>query len=136
LENPGILKQAQLISTMNAIRITLFLAFTVFLIGGCALGKPDPDPLAGWKRTGSANKGNPYAKSIVDDYLKYVQGLSAKERKFVEDYNIWFYEDGNGRHAVKIFLSYDGTLWEHVLIYSPENRRIHAIKRFNGHYRS
>lgn len=123
---------------MNAIRITLVLAFGVLLItDGCTLlGKPDPDPLEGWKRTGSALRGNPYAKAIFDDYIMYVQSLSAKERKYVDAYNTWFYENGTGQHAIKIALAYDSTFWDHILIYDSNNRRIRTIKRFGGHYRS
>jgi hypothetical protein len=112
------------------------LAIMVMLSGCAWLGRPDPDPLAGWKGGDSLLVGNPYAKAILDDYHKYVEGMSAKERKFVRDYNTWFYHDETGKHAIRIALAYDSTFWDHILIYGPDNRRIRTIKRFGGHYRS
>src|SRR5688572_7634473 len=85
----------------------------ILVIGGCASGRPNPDPLAGWKEGTSALEGNPYAKTITDDCAEYIRKLPDRERKFVKDYNTWFYEDGTGKHAVRIALAYDGNFWDH-----------------------
>jgi hypothetical protein len=109
---------------------------TILAVSGCAWGRPDPDPLTGWKEMGSAHSEPFFAKAIADDYAEYVRKLSARERKFVDDYNTWFYEDATGRHAIRLALAHDGSFWDHILIYGPDNRRVRTIKRFGGHYRS
>jgi hypothetical protein len=102
---------------------------------GCAT-KLTPDTLTGWNGGVTAYEGNPYGKTIGNDYLNYVQGLPPEERKYVKDYNVRFFEDGTGRHAVKISIPIDGVWWEHVLIYNKENERVKTLKYKGGGYQS
>jgi hypothetical protein len=121
---------------MNTTRFTFCILLAAILWGaGCAAPKPALDPLAGWKvlLTRDSEKLN---QAITDDYRDYIQKLPPEERKFVDDNNIWFYEDGTGQHAVRIEIGLNHTWWEHVLIYDKENKRIKVIKYPNGRYAS
>lgn len=84
----------------------------------------------------TAYEGNPYGKAIADDYLDYVQKLPPEEREYVKDYDVRFFEDGTGRHAVKISIPLNEVWWQHVIIYDQNNQRIKIIKRKGGSYRS
>jgi hypothetical protein len=94
---------------------------------GCAT-KPHPDPLAGF---------HPFFKildqSIVNDYQDYIQkqklppGSGDKYVAYTE-----VFEDGKGQHAVMITISLNHAVWEHVLIYDKDNKRIRTIKYHSG----
>src|SRR5438552_13198665 len=71
---------------------------------------PRPDPLAGWALIHQ----DQVHKAIVDDYHDYVQALSPRERHNVGEFNIHFFRDGTGQHAVKISIPLDGVWTEHV----------------------
>ena len=75
-------------------------------------------------------------KAIGDDYHAYIDKLSPKERNGLRP--TFYFEDGNGQHAVAIEIGIDGiwegTYWKHVLIYDKENKRIKVIKYKDGHY--
>jgi hypothetical protein len=109
----------------------LILALCVMVISGCSCSTtkpvpPAPDPLAGFhKDYGKADQ------SIVTDYQNYIQNLSTEERNNVAYIN--FFEDGTGRHAIRIAIGLNHTDWEHVLVYDKANTRIKAIKYISGH---
>lgn len=62
-----------------------------------------------------------------------------KYDKKLKPYNIEFFEDGTGQHAVT-FESYSdagiigGTSWEYVLIYDKNNKRVKTIRYVTGYY--
>jgi hypothetical protein len=121
---------------MKIIQFTVCFLLAMFLCGfGCSSPKPTPDPLAGWKVLFSKDY-EKLDKAIAVDYRDYIQKLPPEERKFVDDYSIWFYEDGTGQHAVRIEIPLNGTTWEHVLFYDKDNKRIKVIKYANGRYAS
>ena len=108
--------------------------FYIFLITGCSCSapKPTPDPLAGsgWK---PVFVGEP-DKTIKGDYQDYIQKLPPEDRKYAGP--VWLFEDGTGQHAIKIDIEYGGSIWEHVLIYDKDDKRIKSIKYYNGRYQS
>jgi hypothetical protein len=116
------------------------LTFLVLLMGfilesGCSTSNPAPDapdPLAGWSY--SHNDSINSNKAILDDCKSYIYTLSPDEQRSAGP--ILYYEDGTGQHAVKIFIGINNTVWEHVLIYNKDNKRIKTIKYSNGGYRS
>jgi hypothetical protein len=113
--------------------LTAFLAIVVAV--GCVSPKQAPDPLEGWKSSFSQNP-NKIPKAVRDDYQDYIQQLPTAERRYVIESNIWFLEDGSGRHAVRIAIPINGVWWQHVLIYDIDNKRIRATKYKSGGYRS
>jgi len=119
---------------VNALRSTYCILISVILFAaGCGTRRPDPNPLVGWNYTRSQDP-DKIDKAIRDDYQNYIQNLPPEERKFGGHVNL--YEDGSGRHAVRISMQHSGTLWEYVLIYDQNNRRVQTIKRYGGHYQS
>jgi len=108
----------------------VLLAALVWTIG-CAR---TANPLAGWKPCSSDD---PVCsnQTIKDDYQDYIQKLPPKEKVFFQG-GISFYEDGAGRHAVKIETPYYGVWREHALIYDKDDRRIKVITYSGGKYRS
>ena len=120
---------------MNVIRFPfwIFLAACLWATG-CAT-QPHPDPLAGWKVLLSRDS-EKLNQAIKDDYRNYVQTELLPKKYFIDEEDIWFYEDGTGQHAVRIDIPINGTYWEHVLIYNKDNKRIKLIKYSAGHYRS
>ena len=93
-------------------------------------------PLEGWKGGTTAYEGCPYGKAIIDDYRNYIEKLPRKERYYVSDFDIRFFEDGTGQHAVQISIPLNGVWREHVLIYDKDNKRIKVIKYASGRYAS
>jgi hypothetical protein len=115
---------------VKVIRFPFWILLAAFIwAAGCAT-QPHPDPLAGWQ--GDFNE-QPN-QVIVNDYQNYIQKLPPEERKYagVSD---WL-KDGTGQHAIRITIGLNGTVWEHVLIYDKDNKRIKTIKYSSGHYRS
>jgi hypothetical protein len=92
------------------------------------------NPLAGWHFCFSQDP-NKLNKAITVDYQDYIQTLPPKERQFVQG-GISLFEDGTGRHAVKIEIPYYGVWREHVLIYDKDNKRIKVTTYSGGGYRS
>jgi hypothetical protein len=121
---------------MKIIQFIVCFLLAMFLCGfGCSSSKPTPDPLAAWKVLLSHDY-EKLDKAITVDYRDYIQKLPPGERYYVTESEIWFLEDGNGQHAVRIEIPLNGTWWEHVLIYDKDNKRIKTIKYSNGGYRS
>jgi hypothetical protein len=93
---------------------------------------PLANPTAGWKGVNISKEPD---HVITKDYEDYIQNLPANMKNGV---SIWaldfFYEDGKGRHAVKIGVALKGTWWQHVLIYDQNDKRIEVIKYISGHY--
>jgi hypothetical protein len=117
-----------------------FLLLAMFLwIAGCAT---HPDPLAGWQE--NFDPSGPSDKIIEKDYQDYIKGLGLKPIKMgalvtyaSENGNEFvastdFFKDGTGQHAVKITISLNHAVWEHVLIYDKDNKRIRTIKYRSG----
>jgi hypothetical protein len=95
------------------------LAALVWVVG-CAT----PNPLAGWHFSNLDNlRSNP---AITADCHDYVQKLPSRQKGFID--SVDYFEDGTGQHAVDIKIVFNGTRWEHVLIYNKENKRIKVIK--------
>ena len=119
-------------------KIIRFPSWVLLIAFVCAVGcaTRTPDPLAGWKGGTTAYEGNPYDKTITDDYRNHIQKLPPAEKNFISDVEIRFFEDGTGRGAVKIEVGLNGIWWEHVLIYDKDNKRVKVIKYKNGGYRS
>lgn len=113
--------------------IVPILFTTLALVAGCAGLVHHSDPLAGWKPL----FGREYEKldeAIMDDYQDYIRKLPPDEKSKVGP--IFLFEDGTGQHAVRITLGLNGTVWENVLIYDKDNRRIKTIKYASGNYGS
>jgi hypothetical protein len=111
---------------VNVIRFPFWILLGAFIwAAGCAT----PNPLANWRRA-SANPN----QTIVNDYQNYIQKLPAEERKYAGP--IECFEDGTGQYAILIYIGLNGTVWQHVLIYDKENKRIKTIKYSSGGYRS
>jgi hypothetical protein len=108
--------------------ITLFLAFN-----GCT---PHSDPMKGWKELGRlSNTAAP--ETITKDAQTFIQTLPATEKVASgEDYNVTYWEDVIGQHAVVLNTPHDGEHWHYALIYDQNNRRIKVIKYSTGSYMS
>jgi hypothetical protein len=115
---------------MRACILSILFA-VIGLLAGCS-SQPTPDPLAGFHVSDLQNLDS--NKTIADDYKNYLQALSPEDKKFAGP--IFYYEDGTGQHAVRIEIEYSGSIWEHVLIYDKDNKRIKAIKYADGGYMS
>ena|SRR5580704_691573 len=116
------------------------LVFCILLAGfffgdGCALQKPPPDPLAGWKILLNRDR-EKLSQAIRDDYRDYIRKLLTKKNYFINESNIWFFEDGTGQHAVRIEIPSNGIWFAHDLIYDKNNKRTKVITYKRGAYRS
>jgi hypothetical protein len=113
-----------------------FCLLILFSVSGCATGR---NALQGWKADQKAHGGCPFDKSVCDDYKHYIDKLSSDQKAILRDWDISFYEDGSGRHAVmirnvrKLGWVYNYT-YNHVLIYDKSNRRIKVIRYRTGRY--
>jgi hypothetical protein len=118
----------------NSNYFALALVLCVVIISGCSCStsKPQPDPLAGFHVSSLGNLDS--NKAITDDYKSYIQTLSSDEQKFIG--YIEYFEDETKQHAVKITIGLNGTVWEHVLIYDKDDKRIKTIKYSKGGYQS
>jgi len=117
---------------INYLGFVLALCTTVVFGCRCSSPNPAPDPLAGWQK---AYKEEPN-KAIVNDYQDYIQHLSIEERNNLGPSPASYFEDGTGQHAIKIKIGLNGTVWEHVLIYDKNDKRIKAVKYSKGGYQS
>jgi hypothetical protein len=119
---------------MKTARLTFYILSAAFIwaIVGCAT--QTPDPLAGWKPL----FGRDYEKAnevIRGDYRDYIQKLPSEQRNNVGP--IFLFEDVAGQHAAEFELGVNGKVWEHILIYDKNNKRIKTtIKYTNSGYRS
>ena len=112
------------------------LLLIVFFVSGCATGRY---PLEGWKATRKPREGCPFDKAICDDYKRYVDRLSSEQKAILSDWDIEFYEDGNGRHAVMIRNVWKAGwvfnhTYNHILIYNKRNKRTKVIRYRTGTY--
>lgn len=118
-------------NSINNFALTFLMFFAMFLFGfGC--NTPKTDPLEGFHVSDIVNLDS--NKVITDDYQSYLRTLPPEEQKFARVSG--FFEDGTGQHAVKIEIALNGTWWNHILIYSKDNKRIKVIKYSPGKYRS
>jgi hypothetical protein len=122
----------KMIKHFNCFGFILALCVMGFFGCSCSAPKPTLDPLAGW----NVDLGHQPDQAITKDYRGYIQTLPAKEKYYVQDYNIWFLKNEAGQHAVSIKIPLDGTWWNHVLIYDKDDKRIKTIKYASGNYRS
>jgi hypothetical protein len=112
------------------------LLIVLFSVCGCATGR---NPLQGWKPTPKAQGGCPFDAAICDDYKRYIDNLSSAQKALISDWDISFYDAGDGRHAVmitnvrKLGWVYNYT-YTHILIYDKSNRRIKVIRYRTGKY--
>jgi hypothetical protein len=75
----------------------------------------------------------PFDKAIKDDYLEYAHKIWPKDRDFFIS-EVDYYEDGTGRHAVKIILEPALRKYkEYYLMYGTNNMRIKVIKGKSWH---
>ena len=98
---------------------------------GCSPSKPASDPLTGFHWSSLNNLDS--NKAIDDDCKDYIHKLSPEESVGA---GREYFEDGTGRHAIKITIGVNGKNWEHVLIYDKDNHRIYTIKYVSGHSES
>jgi len=108
------------------------LLLAVFVWTSGCVRPSQANPLNGWKSC----RGEQIHEIISEDYQDYIQSLSAAERSSVRGYNIRFFEDGKGRHAVRISIPLEGVWREHALIYDKDDRRIKVIDYTSGRYGS
>src|SRR5262249_25592731 len=112
------------------------LLLIIVSVSGCATGR---NPLEGWKEIRKAREGCPFDKAICDDYKRYLDRLSSGQIALLSDWDIEFYEDGIGRHAVmirnvrKVGWVYNYT-YNHILIYNKSNKRTKVIRHRTGTY--
>jgi hypothetical protein len=117
---------------MNITRFTFCILLAAFVSAvGCAQ-KPALDPLAGWQK---AYKEEPN-QTVEKDYQDYIQKLSPEEKQNLGPYPATFFKDGTGQHAVRIKIGINGNVWEHILIYDKDDKRIKTIKYISGGYAS
>jgi hypothetical protein len=122
---------------VNTIRFQVWILLAAFIsIAGC-VPRLASNPLEGWKGLGSAFVIKcPFGESVVEDYQSYIQTLSTKEKLYVHNHDIRFFETADGRRAVEIAIPIDGKWWKHVLEYGKDNSRIKVIKYTSSRYRS
>ena len=119
----------------RVLTVCILLAIIVVAVG-CAT-RLEPNPLQGWKHLGTAFEiERSFDRAITKDYRDYIATLPIGEKRYVLDYNISFFEDGTGRHAVEIAIPVDGIWWKHVLVYGADGNRV-SVKRYSaGRYRA
>ena len=108
--------------------LVVALLFALAFAFGCYPSRPTPDPLEGFYITAKMDPDS--YKAIDEDSKNYIQTLSPKEKDMA---GREFFEDDNGRHAVRIYYTLNDNNWVHVLIYDKNNHRIKAIKYVSGH---
>jgi hypothetical protein len=88
---------------------------------------PAADPLKSWSRDEETNPA--FDKAIKDDYQNY---LTKNECAPIDTPS--YYEDGTGRHAVKIPVeTRDRDLVTYIFIYDKMDQRTKVLKYYNGH---
>jgi uncharacterized protein YceK len=129
-----------------------FIADSLYLPSDLANQPPSVDPLKGWNSwppwdeesqpAGSYNKATkiwsetrppkhpPLDQAIKDDYQKYLD----KHEPGYFAYGPTYFEDGTGRHAVKIQVGRNGFYKIYVFMYDKSNMRIKVIKYADGGY--
>jgi hypothetical protein len=119
--------------------MTFVLLAAIIWAGGCAAQQPmpTPDAIKGWKchdaRTDPPNYHSgffPYYhvdQAIIDDYQAYARKVLKFPDFLITDVD--FYEDGTGKHAVRIEADQvtNGRI-DCYLIYDTNNVRIKVIK--------
>jgi hypothetical protein len=112
---------------MKMMQFIVCFLLAMFLCGfGCSSSKPTPDPLAGWKTDFHEQP----SQAIEKDYHDYIQ------KENLAGAIAHFLEDGTGQHAITLQVGINGTVWQHVLIYDKDNKRIKTIKYASGDYHS
>lgn len=120
---------------MNVIRLSFWILLAGFLLTvGCAIHKHS-DPLADWKISLSRDS-DKLDQAIKEDCWDYIHKLPREQQGGLTKYDIWFYENSTGQHAVKFTVSTKGfigdVLWDHLLVYDANNKRIKAMKYKSG----
>jgi hypothetical protein len=102
---------------------------------GCITPAPTPNPLEGWKVLLSRDS-DKLNQAIKDDCWDYIHKLPPEEKNSLTESSIWFFENSTGQHAVKFTIPVAGfigdILWDHILIYDTNNKRIKTIKFKSG----
>jgi hypothetical protein len=93
------------------------------------------NPIEGWPIWVEAYS-RPINKVISDDYQDYINKLPPKEKENASV--IGYFQDGKGQHAIELEVSvngiWDGTQWDHVLIYDLNGKRVKVVKYLRGYY--
>ena len=111
----------------------LFLIVAVLSIAACTFHS---DPMKGWTPLGSFSN-TEVPETIKQDARAFFQTLPKVERICSDQsYDVSYYEDGAGQHAVVLQTSHDGEHWHYALVYGPNNRRIKLLKYSTGSYMS
>jgi hypothetical protein len=88
-------------------------------------------PLAGWYSDGDID--SEHDQKIIDDYEAYAHKNWPKDHDFFFS-EVDFYEDGTGKHAVRIELEPGSRYYvEYYLIYDAKNVRTKVIKGKTWH---
>jgi hypothetical protein len=124
VENCGILRKGK---PMKNIRFSTCILLAAFILVGCYGPTHHPDPLAGWK----ADYDHEPDQAIKNDCQDYIQRLPPEEKD--RAWPIFHFEDGTGRHAVRITVGLNGATRQHVLIYDKDNKRIKTITYISSH---
>jgi hypothetical protein len=132
-------------NVMKILSFILLVAVFVF-VAGC---ESTTDPLVGWKTVASIGYKSgemsatvdtlPGYKAITDDVQNFVNKLPIRRREFgpgqiiERRYCYWLggitlFEDGTGRHAVKIGIDLGYSTQNYVLIYNKSNVRIKTTR--------
>jgi uncharacterized protein YceK len=94
---------------------------------------PRRDPLEGWRYLGSEADASYHPdKVITDDVQRYL--VERKVPSSALDGAIAFFEDGTGRHAVRINARFEGNLRRYILFYDKANARTKTMKFIVGRY--
>jgi hypothetical protein len=107
------------------------------------------NPIEGWKSVGRVDckDGEMSAEitpisgyeAISDDVQKYVNKLpvdhfsDCTRRWCYWIFDMQFYEDGTGKHAVGFTIYHSDTIWGYVLIYDKNNKRVKAVRYVQGY---
>jgi hypothetical protein len=118
---------------MNLKTRTILIVAILALCSSCSMFRakwpPAVDPLQGWNgwHEYGEDRHSRISKTIKDDYQIYLQ----KHERHYYPLDTTFYEDGTGRHAVKVlFQNWDHELLFYIFIYDKSNTRTKVMQFF------
>jgi uncharacterized protein YceK len=109
-----------------------FIADSLYFPWDLANQPPSVDPLQGWTSWPPWDEGkhSHLDKAIKDDYQNYLH----KHEPGYFDTGPTYFEDGTGRHAVKIQVGRNGFYKIHIFMYDKSDKRTKVIKYGDGGY--